>query len=80
MQIMEGDIIRTIQANHQYFGHYHTGGNPGRHEIDKTQELYYPAIAEAIAQTGFDGYLAHEFLPTRDAMSSLEEAVALCTV
>jgi hydroxypyruvate isomerase len=80
MQIMEGDIIRTIQANHQYFGHYHTGGNPGRHEIDKTQELYYPAIAEAIAETGFGGYVAHEFLPTRDAMSSLEEAVALCTV
>lgn len=80
MQIMEGDIIRSIQKNHQYFGHYHTGGNPGRHEIDKTQELYYPAIAEAIAATGFDGYVAHEFIPTRDAMTSLEEAVQLCKV
>jgi hydroxypyruvate isomerase len=80
MQIMEGDIIRSIQTNHQYFGHYHTGGNPGRHEIDKTQELYYPAIAEAIAATGFDGYVAHEFIPTRDAMTSLEEAVQLCRV
>ncbi len=80
MQIMEGDIIRSIQKNHQYFGHYHTGGNPGRNEIDKSQELYYPAIAEAIAATGFDGYIAHEFIPKRDAMTSLEEAVQLCTV
>ncbi|MBU6384372.1 MAG: TIM barrel protein [Planctomycetes bacterium] len=80
MQIMEGDIIRSIQNNHQYFGHYHTGGNPGRHEIDHTQEIYYPPIAQAIAQTGFDGYIAHEFLPTRDAMESLAQAVKLCTV
>lgn len=80
MQIMEGDIIRSIQNNHKYFGHYHTGGNPGRHEIDHTQEIYYPPIAQAIAQTGFDGYIAHEFLPTRDAMESLAQAVKLCTV
>lgn len=80
MQIMEGDIIRSIQKNHQYFGHYHTGGNPGRHEIDTTQELYYPPIAKAIADVGFDGYFAHEFIPVRDAVTSLKEAVALCTV
>ena len=80
MQIMEGDIIRSIQKNHQYFGHYHTGGNPGRHEIDETQEIYYPPIAKAIAESGFDGYVAHEFLPTRDAMASLAQAVKLCTV
>jgi hydroxypyruvate isomerase len=80
MQIMEGDIIRSIQMNHQYFGHYHTGGNPGRHEIDETQEIYYPPIAKAIAESGFDGYVAHEFLPTRDAMASLAQAVKLCTV
>jgi hydroxypyruvate isomerase len=80
MQIMEGDIIRSIQKNHPYFGHYHTGGNPGRHEIDTTQELYYPPIAKAIADVGFDGYFAHEFIPVRDAVTSLKEAVALCTV
>ena len=80
MQIMEGDIIRSIQNNHQYFGHYHTGGNPGRHEIDESQEIYYPPIAKAIADTGFNGYIAHEFLPTRDAMTSLSQAVKLCTV
>jgi len=80
MQIMEGDIIRSIQNNHQYFGHYHTGGNPGRHEIDETQEIYYPPIAKAIADTGFDGYIAHEFLPKGDTVKSLEQAVKLCTV
>ncbi len=80
MQIMEGDIIRTIGKNHQYYGHYHTAGNPGRHELDDTQELFYPAIAKAIADTGFDGYFAHEFIPTRDPMASLAEAVAQCTV
>jgi hydroxypyruvate isomerase len=80
MQIMEGDIIRSIQKNHQYFGHYHTAGNPGRHEMDDTQELLYPPIAKAIAETGFDGYFAHEFLPVRDPMTSLREAVKQCTV
>jgi hydroxypyruvate isomerase len=78
MQIMEGDVIRTIQRDHEYFGHYHTGGNPGRHELDDTQELNYKAIAKAIADSGFDGYVAHEFLPTRDPLTSLAEAVALC--
>jgi hydroxypyruvate isomerase len=80
MQIMEGDIIRSIQKNHQYFGHYHTGGNPGRHEIDESQEIYYPPIAKAIADSGFDGYIAHEFIPVRDAVTSLREAVKTCTV
>lgn len=80
MQIMEGDIIRTIQRDHKYFGHYHTGGNPGRHEIDDSQELNYPAIAKAIADTGFDGYFAHEFIPVQDVRVGLTEAVKRCTV
>lgn len=80
MQIMEGDIIRTIQENHKYFGHYHTGGNPGRNEIDETQELYYPAIMKAIVATGFKGYVAQEFIPKRDPLTSLKEAVLVCDV
>jgi hydroxypyruvate isomerase len=80
MQIMEGDVIRTIRDNQQFIAHYHTGGNPGRNEIDETQELYYPAICRAIIDTGFDGYLAHEFIPKRDPLRSLREAVALCDV
>ena len=80
MQIMEGDVIRTIRDYHPYIGHYHTGGNPGRNEIDTTQELYYPAIMEAIVETGFKGYVAHEFVPKRDPMTSLKEAVAICDV
>ena len=80
MQIMEGDIIRTIRQNIQYIGHFHTGGVPGRHEIDGTQELNYRPIAEAIGNTGFTGYFAHEFIPTRDPMKSLEEAARLCDV
>jgi hydroxypyruvate isomerase len=80
MQIMEGDVVHTIRDNHQYIGHYHTGGVPGRHEIDDTQELNYPMIARAIRDTGFRGYLAQEFIPVRDPMTSLAAAVALCTV
>lgn len=81
MQIDEGDVIRTIQNNHQYFGHYHTGGVPGRHEIDETQELYYPAIIKAIIATGFSNYLAQEFIPAKeDKIASLREAVKLCDV
>jgi len=80
MQIMEGDVIRTIEKNHQYFGHYHTGGNPGRHEIDAGQELNYQAIAKAIADVGFKGFYAHEFIPVRDPLTSLREAVGICTV
>ena len=80
MQIMEGDVIRTIQQSHQYFGHYHTGGNPGRNEIDHTQELNYPAICQAIVDTGFKGYIAQEFIPKRHPLGSLYEAVRLCDV
>jgi hydroxypyruvate isomerase len=81
MQIMEGDIIRTIKQFHQYIGHYHTGGNPGRNEIDETQELYYPAIMKAILETGYDGYVAHEFVPKRAGnIESLKEAVLICDV
>ncbi len=80
MQIMEGDVIRTIRENHAYIGHYHTGGNPGRHEIDETQELNYPAICRAILETGFKGHVAQEFIPTRHPLGSLYEAVRLCDV
>ncbi len=78
MQIMEGDVIRTIKDNIQWFGHFHTGGVPGRNEIDATQELFYPAIAKAILDTGFKGYFAHEFIPKRTPLTSLEEATSLC--
>ncbi|NWG12129.1 MAG: TIM barrel protein [Acidobacteria bacterium] len=80
MQIMEGDVIATIRANKDWIGHYHTGGVPGRHEIDDSQELNYPAIMRAIAETGFAGFVSHEFVPTRDPLASLREAVRLCTV
>ncbi len=78
MQIMEGDVIRTIKENIQYFGHFHTGGVPGRNEIDATQELFYPAIVKAILDTGFKGYFAHEFIPKRAPLVSLDEATTLC--
>jgi hydroxypyruvate isomerase len=77
---MEGDVIRTIRENAQYLGHYHTGGNPGRNEIDESQELNYTAISKAIADLGFDGYFAHEFIPVRTPMTSLRQAVRICTV
>jgi hydroxypyruvate isomerase len=81
MQIDEGDVIATIRANHQYFGHYHTGGVPGRNEIDDTQELYYPAIMKAILATGFKNYVAQEFIPAKeDKMQSLKEAIKICDV
>jgi hydroxypyruvate isomerase len=80
MQIMEGDIIRTIRENIQYIGHFHTGGVPGRHELDDTQELNWRTVAKAIADLNFQGYVAHEFVPTREPLQSLEQAVKLCTV
>ena len=80
MQIMEGDVIRTIQQHHALIAHYHTGGVPGRHELDDSQELNWHAISRAIADTGFKGFFAHEFIPTRDPMTSLREAVETCTV
>ncbi len=84
MQISEGDVIRTIQNGHQYFGHYHTAGVPGRHEIDETQELYYPAIMKAIVATGYKGYVAQEFTPTgktkKAKIAALKKAINICTV
>ena len=80
MQIMEGDIIRTIRQYKEHLGHFHTGGNPGRNEIDETQELNYKAIMSAIVETGYKGYVAHEFIPKRDPMTSLKEAVLICDV
>ena len=80
MQIMEGDVIRTIRAHLPEIAHFHTGGVPGRHEIDGTQELNYRAVATAIADAGFTGYVAHEFVPARDPLTSLREAVAICDV
>jgi hydroxypyruvate isomerase len=81
MQIMEGDIIRNIQDYHTYFGHYHTGGNPGRNEINDTQELNYPAIMKAILATGYTGHVAQEFIPTyEDKLAALKEGVTICDV
>jgi hydroxypyruvate isomerase len=81
MQIMEGDVIRTVRDNINWIGHFHTGGVPGRHEINDSQELNYHAIATAIADLNFQGYVAHEFMPTRsDAFLSLAEALRICTV
>jgi hydroxypyruvate isomerase len=81
MQIMEGDIIRTIKDNHDCFGHYHTGGVPGRNEIDDSQELYYPAIMKAIAETGFTGFTAQEFIPKNaDKIASLDKCVKICDI
>jgi hydroxypyruvate isomerase len=84
MQISEGDIIRTIQDSHSYFGHYHTAGVPGRHEIDESQELYYPAIMQAIVATGYTGFVAQEFIPSgktkEDKISALKKAIQICTI
>jgi hydroxypyruvate isomerase len=81
MQIMEGDVIATIKKNHKWYAHYHTGGVPGRHEIDDTQELFYPAIMQAIVATGFKGHVAQEFIPARpDALASLKQGVGICDV
>ena len=81
MQIMEGDICDTIKENHQYFDHYHTGGVPGRNEIDETQELNYPRIMRAILDTGYKGYVAQEFVPKRaDPIASLRQGVQICDV
>ncbi|GHO78513.1 hydroxypyruvate isomerase [Ktedonobacter sp. SOSP1-85] len=80
MQIMEGDIIRTIQDHHTYFAHYHTAGNPGRHELDETQELNYPPIVRTILATGYEGYLGQEFVPLGDPLTALKQAFALCNV
>ncbi|MFM1858337.1 MAG: hypothetical protein RLZ05_1397 [Bacteroidota bacterium] len=84
MQISEGDIIRSIQENHAYFGHYHTAGVPGRHEIDESQELFYPAIMKAIAATGYTGFVAQEFIPSgktnTDKINALKKAIKICDI
>jgi hydroxypyruvate isomerase len=80
MQIMEGDLIETIRQNIQWIGHFHTGGVPGRHELDGTQEIQWAAVMQAIADSGFKGYVAHEFVPTRDPLTSLRQAADLCDV
>ena len=80
MQIMEGDVIRTIRDNIKYIGHFHTAGNPGRYEFDATQELNYSAICKAIADTGYQGILSHEYTPTRDAIPTLEKMMQICEV
>jgi hydroxypyruvate isomerase len=81
MQIMEGDVIATIKKYHPYFAHYHTGGVPGRNEIDESQELFYPAIMKAIVETGYKGHVGQEFIPKRpDAIGSLKQGVKICDV
>jgi len=80
MQIMEGDLIRTIQDNHQHFAHYHTAGNPGRQDLDDQQEIYYPAVARAIRDTGFTGWVGHEYRPKGNVVDSLREAFEACDV
>lgn len=80
MQIMEGDIIRTIRQHYAFFAHYHTAGNPGRHELDDTQELQYKPIIQAIAATGYTGYVGHEFIPIRDVEAGLRQAFDLCNI
>ena len=80
MQIMEGDVIRTIRDNFSYIGHYHTGGVPGRHEIDDAQELNYPRIMTTLAELGYTGFVGQEFIPVRAPMVSLKEAFTLCNV
>jgi len=80
MQIMEGDLIDTIRQNIQWIGHFHTGGVPGRHELDGTQEVQWDGVMKGIADSGFKGYVAHEFVPSRDPLVSLREAADLCDV
>ena len=77
---LSGDVISCIQSNIQYFGHFHTAGVPGRHELDENQELYYPAIMRAIAATGYDGYVGQEFSPIGDSTASLQQAFEVCNV
>jgi len=80
MQIMEGDLIRNIRDYHQYIGHFHTAGNPGRHDMDDTQEIFYPAVMRAIAETGYDLFVGHEFGPKGDPIEALRAAYRTCNV
>ena len=80
MQVMEGDLIRTIRDNHAHFGHYHTAGNPGRNDLDETQEINYPPVMRAISATGYDGYVGQEFIPKGDPVAALKAAFDRCNV
>ncbi len=80
MQIMEGDLIRNIRDHIEHIGHFHTAGNPGRRDLDDEQEIYYPAVAKAIHDTGYNGWLGHEFGPKGDAFASLKQAYERCDV
>ena len=80
MQIIEGDLIQTIRDNRRWLGHFHTGGVPGRHELNDQQEIHWTGVMNAIAAIGFKGYVAHEFMPTGDPLDSLHQAVDLCDV
>jgi hydroxypyruvate isomerase len=80
VQIMNGDLIRRIREQHPYIGHYHTAGNPGRNEIDDSQEINYPAVMRAIVETGYQGFVGQEFIPTGEPVAALREAVRLCDV
>jgi hydroxypyruvate isomerase len=80
MQIMEGDVIRTIKQQKEWLAHYHTGGNPGRNEIDETQELNYPAIMKALVEIGYQGYVGQEFIPKREPLASLAQGFRICDV
>ena len=78
MQVMEGDLVRTISDNHKHFGHYHTAGNPGRNDLDAVQEIQYPAVIRAILQSRHTGYIGHEFFPKGDPLLALQSAYDLC--
>ena len=80
VQIMEGDLIETIRSNHQWFHHYHTGGVPGRHELDVAQEINYPAVIRAVLDSGFNGVVAHEYVPTLSPLDSLRQAYDICNL
>jgi hydroxypyruvate isomerase len=80
MQIMEGDVVATIRANARHIAHYHTGGVPGRAEIDETQELNYRRVMQAVAETGFTGFVGQEFVPRREPLASLKQAFDICNV
>jgi hydroxypyruvate isomerase len=80
MQIMEGDLLRTIRDNIEHIAHFHTAGNPGRNDLDEAQEIYYPAVARAIHESGYSGWLGHEFSPKGDAVEALRQAYRQCAV
>ena len=80
VQIMDGDIITRLRQHKNYIGHIHTAGNPGRGELDETQEIYYPPIMKALLEIGYDGHVGHEFIPTRDPQEGLRQAITLCDV